>query len=107
MRRPYVLSVLLIFAAGAQPPSFAQTLTTVAAPLGETGAPATVSAAHALHISAGDLLDVQVFDTPDLSGKLRVDERGKISLPIAGDFAVSGLTAQEASRAIAGKFLSS
>ena len=107
MRRLYILSVLLILAAGAQLPSFAQTLATVAAPLAETGAPATVAAAHALHISAGDLLDVVVFDTPELSGKLRVDERGIISLPIAGDFAVSGLTAQQASRAIAGKFLSS
>src|ERR1700692_3725480 len=56
--------------------------------------------AHALQISAGDLLDVNVFDTVELSGRLRVDERGTIELPIAGDLVVSGLTAEQAGHAI-------
>jgi len=35
----------------------------------------TDEAASALAIASGDLLDVQVFDTPELSAKLRVDAR--------------------------------
>ena len=61
--------------------------------------------AHALQISAGDLLDVEVFDTTELSGKLRVDERGSIALPIAGDLVVSGLTAEQAGHTIEQKLL--
>jgi polysaccharide biosynthesis/export protein len=64
----------------------------------------TVNAtAHPLQISAGDLLEVSVFDTPDLSGKLRVDEHGNIALPLAGDLTVSQLTAEQAARAIEAK----
>jgi polysaccharide export outer membrane protein len=61
--------------------------------------------AHALQISAGDLLDVEVFDTVELSGKLRVDERGTIELPIAGDLVVSGLTAEQSGHAVEQKLL--
>ncbi len=64
----------------------------------------TVNAtAHPLQISAGDLLEVSVFDTPDLSGKLRVDEHGNIALPLAGDLTVSQLTAEQAAHAIEAK----
>jgi polysaccharide export outer membrane protein len=62
--------------------------------------PVVGGTAHALQISAGDLLDVEVFDTTELSGKLRVDERGSIALPIAGDLVVSGLTAEQAGHTI-------
>ena len=47
-------------------------------------APNSPPAIHALQISAGDLLDLSVFDTPELSTKLRVDEQGKVTLPVAG-----------------------
>jgi polysaccharide export outer membrane protein len=46
------------------------------------------------------LLDLNVFDTPELSGKLRVDEHGNVSLPLAGVLAVSGMTAEQAGSAI-------
>lgn len=59
--------------------------------------------AHALRISAGDLLEIGVFDTPELSGKLRVDAGGVITLPIAGPLKVAGLTAEEAGGAIEAK----
>lgn len=63
------------------------------------------SNAHPLQISAGDLLDVVVFDTPQLSGKIRVDGHGDISLPLAGNLSVSQLTAEQAGRAIEAKLL--
>jgi polysaccharide export outer membrane protein len=55
-------------------------------------------------IANGDLLDVLVFDTPELSGRFRVSNLGTITLPLAGSLHVTGLTAVEASQAIAAKF---
>jgi len=53
-----------------------------------------------LALDTGDLLDVRVFDTPELSGKLRVDESGEITLPIGGAVTVRGLTAEQVGVAI-------
>lgn len=58
------------------------------------------TAPPALRISAGDLLSVDVFDTPELSAKLRVSEKGDIDLPVAGSAHVGGLTAEEAAARI-------
>jgi polysaccharide biosynthesis/export protein len=55
---------------------------------------------HPLQISSGDLLDLNVFDTPDLSGHFRVDERGEIAVPLAGMIQVSGLTAEQVARGV-------
>lgn len=79
-----VLLVLAALTAGAQ-------TTTIAAP---------AAAAPALKISAGDLLDVSVFDTPELSSKIRVDHDGSITLPVGGELQVKDLTAEEAAAAI-------
>jgi polysaccharide export outer membrane protein len=63
----------------------------------EVPAPVPVQNTQALiRIAAGDLIDVQVFNTPELSAKLRVSQEGLISLPDTGDIAVSGLTPPEA-----------
>jgi polysaccharide export outer membrane protein len=51
-------------------------------------------------IDSGDLIDVQVFSTPELSGRLRVDEGGYINLPAGGRLHISTLTARQASVAI-------
>jgi polysaccharide export outer membrane protein len=57
---------------------------------------AGATASNALLLDVGDLLDVRVFDTPELSEKLRVDERGEIILPVGGAVSVKGLTAEQA-----------
>jgi polysaccharide biosynthesis/export protein len=63
----------------------------------EVPAPVPVQNTQALiRIAAGDLIDVQVFNTPELSAKLRVSQEGLISLPDTGDIAVGGLTPPEA-----------
>ena len=49
-------------------------------------------AAASLQISLGDLLEISVFDTPELSSRLRVNNRGDILLPLAGYVHVEGLT---------------
>lgn len=43
-------------------------------------------------ISAGDMLEIKVFQADELSGKVRVDSDGKISLPLIGALPVAGLT---------------
>ena len=58
------------------------------------------AAPPALRISAGDLVAVDVFDTPELSAKLRVSEKGDIDLPVAGAIHVGGLTAEETASSI-------
>src|SRR5450755_3423801 len=40
--------------------------------------------AATLRLDSGDLLEITTFDTPELSGKFRVDSRGEISLPLGG-----------------------
>jgi polysaccharide export outer membrane protein len=85
-------------------PLFAQNVA-VLTPTADPSAPLVSGEAHALQISAGDLLEVNVFDTVDLSGRLRVDEHGMITLPLGGDLVVSGLTAEQAGHAIEKKLL--
>jgi polysaccharide export outer membrane protein len=63
-------------------------------------------AVHALRISSGDLLELGVFDTPELSGKLRVNEAGEITIPVAGAVRVSGMTSEEAAVAVERKLSS-
>ena len=107
MKTHNIAALVLVFSAQLHLSASAQTLAASTAPNSEASAPAAISGAHALQISAGDLLDLAVFDTPELSGKLRVDEHGNIALPVVGDFSVAGFTAAEASRAIEAKFLCS
>ena len=82
-------------------PAPAATVPVAAAPVATAPATTASSAAGthsapALRIAAGDLLDVQVFDTPELSGRLRVDSHGDVTLPVGGDLNVAGKTAKEA-----------
>src|SRR6266567_5482679 len=53
-----------------------------------------------LIIGAGDLIEVAVFDTPELSGKFRVSENGEASFPLIGILHVSELSTTEVEREI-------
>jgi polysaccharide biosynthesis/export protein len=46
-------------------------------------------------IGAQDLLEIKVFEAPDLNRSLRVSARGQISFPLLGSVEAAGLTAQE------------
>src|SRR5450432_4151881 len=96
MSRDSAVLLFLLIVAGVLPvwaqSTQAASSTSTEVPLGPS--------AHALQISAGDLLDLNVFDTPELSTKLRVDENGNVSLPLAGGLPVSGMTAEQARLAI-------
>jgi polysaccharide biosynthesis/export protein len=51
-------------------------------------------------IGPGDLVDVTMFGSPELSGRFRVDEKGEIQLPLLGLVHVHGLTAEGAAKLI-------
>jgi polysaccharide export outer membrane protein len=53
-----------------------------------------------LRIGSGDLIEVSMFENPDLSARYRVDEMGDITVPLIGRVPVAGLTADEAARTI-------
>lgn len=61
---------------------------------------AAVGTTH--RITAGDVLEIQVFQVDDLSTTERVNEAGAIALPLVGAVPVAGLTIDEAERRIAG-----
>ena len=54
-----------------------------------------------VRIGIGDMLQVDVFDTPELSAKLRVDNDGAVDLPVGGAAEVVGLTPKDAADAVA------
>jgi polysaccharide biosynthesis/export protein len=56
-------------------------------------------------IGAGDLVEMSVFDTPELSGKLRVSNTGDVILPLVGSVHLQGLKAEEAQALIRQKFV--
>jgi polysaccharide export outer membrane protein len=47
-------------------------------------------------IGPKDLVEIRVFEFPDLNLERRVNENGDLALPLLGDFKVGGLTAGEA-----------
>jgi polysaccharide export outer membrane protein len=51
-------------------------------------------------LAANDLLEVRVYQEPDLSGPYRLDPNGHIDFPLCGKVQVGGLTASGAAEAI-------
>jgi polysaccharide export outer membrane protein len=61
-----------------------------------------VAAPSVMRLAPQDLIDLEVFNTPELSAKsLRVSQDGYIDLPVAGKLFVAGLTPIEADAAVA------
>jgi polysaccharide biosynthesis/export protein len=61
-------------------------------------------------LGPGDALRITVFQQPDLTTEARINERGKIAMPLVGELTVAGLSQGEAAEAIAaslknGKYL--
>lgn len=60
--------------------------------------PQPMASARKIAINPGDILSVQVFDTPELSvDSVRVSESGQINLPVLGLVSVEGLNPIQAS----------
>jgi polysaccharide biosynthesis/export protein len=57
---------------------------------------------HDYHLGAGDLLDISVFDVPELSREIRVSQAGTLSIPLVPvRLQVSGLTELQVEQKIA------
>jgi polysaccharide export outer membrane protein len=54
-----------------------------------------VSAETVYRVGSGDVLEIEVFGDPDLSGLVTVQHGGEISFPLLGEVEVDGLTAKE------------
>src|ERR1700675_1026708 len=80
MSEKFVLTLMLCVFAGRMPLA-AQNVSAIDSTT-MTGEGSSIPVAHPLQIAAGDLLEVRVFDTPELSCKLRVDEHGAVTLPL-------------------------
>jgi len=57
-------------------------------------------AAPTITIGPGDQIDIEVFDTPELSGTSRVSQTGDVNLVVLGNIRVAGLTPNQAARKI-------
>ena len=58
-----------------------------------------------LKIGSGDLIEVSMFENPDLSGRYRVDENGDVRVPLLGRVHVEGETAEGAAALIEERFV--
>lgn len=86
----------------AQEKSAPATTTPVSVPAAP-GAAAAALRMDEYRIGVHDLIEVSVFQVPELSRTVRVNSTGKISLPMLGTFQAGGLTAQELEEQIAEK----
>lgn len=70
--------------------------------------PVSAPPAHApvaLTIGSGDLVDVVMYDAPELSGKFRVDEKGDMDMPLLGLVHVEGLNVEQAEKLIEARYV--
>jgi polysaccharide biosynthesis/export protein len=78
-------------------------LQAVAGPVPDT-APATPAKAPLVQLGAGDSVTLQVYGQPDLTTTAYVADDGTVSVPLAGNVQVAGLSPAQASAKIEGAF---
>ena len=55
-------------------------------------------------LGPNDVVDVTVFNEPDLSGDFKIDGSGSIAMPLVGSVQIGGLSLRQAEKAVAEKF---
>jgi polysaccharide export outer membrane protein len=80
-------------------------LVQASAGLAQQSGSAPPASAPPLRIGSGDLIEVSMYDSPDLSGRFRVNEKGDIALPLLGPVHVEGETAEEAGRTVEKRYV--
>ncbi len=63
----------------------------------------SVEAQTGYRIGARDVLEIDVFRVPELTRKVRVDDRGRISLPLVGSLVAAGRTPEDLAAEIAAR----
>ncbi len=79
----------------------------LAAALLLTGAaflPATETSSRSYVVGAKDVLDIQVYEQPDLTRTVRVSEEGRINLPLIGEVAAAGLTVESLTKVLTDRY---
>jgi len=61
---------------------------------------ASNSSQKSLKIGGGDLLEIKVYNVPELTDSVRVSGRGDVSLPLVGTVHLDGLTSEQAEKLI-------
>jgi polysaccharide biosynthesis/export protein len=56
-------------------------------------------------IGRGDLIELSVFDTPELSGKLRVSNTGDVTFPLIGTLHLESMTVEQAESVVRQKLI--
>lgn len=102
MSKQFALSICLLLLSATACHAQSQTVSPDVASLNSSAA----TAAPAIEIGPGDILDVKVYDIPELSGQFRVSQTGRIDMPLIHKVKVAGLTADESASMIAHKFKS-
>jgi polysaccharide biosynthesis/export protein len=64
----------------------------------QTSAPASTDSS--IRLGSGDLIEVNVYNVPELNTKTRITDTGDIDLPLINDVHVQGLTVNEAEKVI-------
>ena len=64
----------------------------------------TTNSAEAYRIGAGDQINVDIFNVPELSRDYRVDAMGSINMPLVGQLSISGYDLGEAEELIAAAY---
>lgn len=82
----------------------------VSAPASNPAVPASVAAKSSsfanrtldssIRLGQGDLVEVNVYDVPELNTRTRVNDRGEIDMPLVNQVHVEGLTVDEAEKVI-------
>ena len=86
---------------------WAQTPTAALPPQNTATAPALADPADAppaILIGPGDMLNVAVFETPELSTSARVNQDGDVNLPVLGPVHLAGFNTQQAAAALEDAF---
>jgi polysaccharide biosynthesis/export protein len=98
------LCVIAIAAVLAGYPAVGQTAVPINEANGSTAAstiPSTpIRGDSAVRLGTGDLIEVTVYNVPELETKIRVNSDGNVNLPLINDVHVNGLTLEEAEAAI-------
>ena len=73
-------------------------------PAGQSPLTTRITAAP-VELGPGDLMDIAVLDTPEVSGRFRVNAAGEITMPLIGAVPVKGLPPEQAQTLIAKKLV--
>lgn len=98
------LQAQLASSAPPQPQPALQGQAAAALHLGASTAPGVAPEGLAdLKLTPGSMVDIHVFEEPDLDGSYRLDDHGQISMPFAGTIRLESLTLPEAEAVVGAK----